>query len=396
MTKNGKQFSHLPTLRKSYLNPITVDPSPITSHASGFLEGELRNALKYGRNGRLETEGDEPSWTVDSPNIQALPFFAGWEALEPYTLPASQQLIAELIDRTQSRWDQAKFSLDIMGNGASVEGWFGIFRHWFKAHDWLTLYRSRQRTIFAWPGRTLPGDIQVLAQLEANMMSTTRFLGDSDQLLVFTCGRTAGSVDMYRSTLATIGHGLARTSLTRQLDHLAHLGDVPAPIIRDLITMTHHDCKIVLALHGTQIRIESSNRHFGPAPAIVQTKRGRRCATWEIGGGWRLGLGLAYDSSKDEDGLVATIPEMMALLHLHQANLQDLSSSPPITFPHPLRPIPHADDTKFRTPIISEVNRGVNITSRPIGLSHIGSKPRTIAVAYPRDSPWARERILWA
>src|SRR5271154_4161563 len=61
-------------------------PPPITAHAAGMHEQNLRHAIRFKVEGLLDTTSEEPKWTVDT----ALPFFGGWEVLVPYTLGESK------------------------------------------------------------------------------------------------------------------------------------------------------------------------------------------------------------------------------------------------------------------------------------------------------------------
>ena len=132
-------------------NRSSGPPPAITAHAAGNYEDMLQKAIRFAGKGLLETSSEEPGWIEDTP----IRFFAGWEPLMPYPLADSNNLVQEISDKCQDRWDAAKLEVGAQGVSVKVEGFFGIIRSWLSPTDWLSLYRSQSRTLYAIDGRSL-------------------------------------------------------------------------------------------------------------------------------------------------------------------------------------------------------------------------------------------------
>ena len=140
-----------------------------------------------------------------------------------------------------------------------------------------------------------------------------------------------------------------------------------------------------------------------PSPVLVTTRtvnrKGKENVTpWqELGEAWRTALGIAYD--KEDDGLVATIPQMMTLLHLKGYGLHKLHSTPVQEFKASLQSAPY-DTSPDAAPCEQanpdwKIRRGIQITSGPGRYGHAGRRVKVITL-FPEDSAWAKEMLLWA
>ncbi|KAJ5665521.1 uncharacterized protein N7477_007969 [Penicillium maclennaniae] len=365
-------------------------PKHDTAKLAGRAEVSLRTAMRFDRVGLIETEEEEPDWDAQT----GQPFFAGWDALVPYQLPESRNIVQEVVDNHQERWDNAKINVDAGVGGGGLEGFFGIIHGWFHPTEWISLYRAKTRNIYAWAGRNASNseDSATLASLESQLFDITKYRGTSEYMTVLTYGESYyGVATLLRVSLKP------QEELALILEPLAMMKDVPKQVLQ--IMQGGVSSIIKLVQRGDKIRcIETGGQDYA-APALITTvgttRRGKMFKVpWDIGDGWRHALGIQHDQAKEKNGIVATIPQMMALLHLKGSGLHDLESSPMEGFSVPLEANPHKDDNDQLAPRW-EIRRGLKILHGPQREGHFGNKV-TVAVIFPQDSLWAREKVLWA
>ncbi|EEU47026.1 uncharacterized protein NECHADRAFT_78032 [Fusarium vanettenii 77-13-4] len=121
-----------------------------------------------------------------------------------------------------------------------------------------------------------------------------------------------------------------------------------------------------------------------PPPQIIKVSN--QATPWSSsGGGRRQALRVPEQTTEysSGEGLIATIPQMIGLLHLQYQTLTRLVSSQAFVFEKPI-------DSSGGL-----LRRGILLKGRPEGLSHIGQNTR-IAVLFPMDSAWVREQFFWA
>lgn len=390
-----KEYSHLAGLASlprpgRILERSSVAPLPGSAQLAGKAEVSLRTVMRFDRIGLIETTVEEPDWEVQA----AQRLFAGWEALVPYKLPESRNIVQEVVDQHQARWDAAKVNVNAGVGGGGVEGFFGIVHGWFHPTDWISLYRAKSRDIYAWSGRNVSNtdDLGILTELESQLFDTSKYHGTSEFMTVLTYGsHNHGTATLFRATLEP------RKNMAAIMEPLATMTDVPKQILR--IIQKGVTSKIKLVQRGDHIRCLTSGGQPYASPARVTTTgtnaKGKKFKTvWEIGDGWRRALQIQHDPSKEDDGIVTTIPQMIALLHLKGSFLHNFKSSPVEFFPEPLESIPHSNDKAELHPGW-KIARGVKMLNTPGRHGHFGSKV-TVVVIFPEDSSWASEEILWA
>jgi hypothetical protein len=370
-------------------------PSLGEAHLAGKAEDTLRKALKCERTRLLATTAEENERT----GKLDLDFFAGWEPLVPYTLPRAENLVEEVEEKIQQRWDNAKLDIQAMGNGGGLEGWFGIFHSWFTPTDWRSLYRAQAPTIHAWEGRDVSKkkDYETLEHIETQLLDTTKYNGACEFMTVVTYGDDKyGTVSLFRVTLQP-----GPDALAGQMELLAYADRVPIGILKDLRIQN----RIEYVQKDGKVRCIREGGQYMPSLVRVTTRtvnrRGKESVKhWEeLGQAWRTALGIAFDKDNDDDGLVATIPQMMTLLHLKGYGLHNLGSTPVQDFKEPLKSVPY-DDTRDAAPCESanpnwEIKRGIQITRGPERYGHPGRRLKVVTI-FPGDSAWAKEMLLWA
>ena len=344
-------------------------------------EQNLRHAIRFQFDGLLETTSQEPKWGIPA----AHPFFGGWQTLVPYTLGESKDLMREVADKDQARWDAANVDLEILGNTVKVEGFFGIVRSWFTCTDWLSLYRSQSRVLLAWDGRSVndKDDFEILQRIESELFDTTKYYGASELLTVITYGEGLyGTITILRVSLES------RSPIARVMMNIGTMRDrVPKTLLKGMqlkhqIKIASKDGEIIFLDHGGQ-----GYPCLMSAQTVTMAGGGKSTTPWCMGDGWRKALGIQHNPEKEKDGLVATIPQMIALLHLMGSALSDLHSTQAFSFSSPV----NSTSPKSRY----NISRAIKITSGPNGYGHPGRKV-TVKVLFPNDSEWAKEKILWA
>lgn len=391
----NNEYSHLNGLASlpkpgRVLERTSAAPEPGSAKLAGRAEVSLRTAMRFDRIGLIETEEEEPDWKAQTGQR----FFAGWEALVPYRLPESGNIVQEVVDKHQARWDNAKINVDAGVGGGGLEGFFGIVHGWFHPAEWISLYRAKSRDIYAWDGRNISNDkdLATLTRLESELFDITKYRGISEFMTVLTYGESYyGVATLMRVSLKP------RDNSALTIEPLAMMNDVPRQILRTMQKGVPSVIKLVQ--RGDKIRCLKTGAQDYAAPARVTTvgttNKGKSfMMPWNIGDGWRRALGIQHDHAKERDGIVTTIPQMMALLHLKGSGLHNLDSSPMEPFSEALVAIPHENDENQLTPDW-KIGRGLKILNGPERGGHFGNKV-TVVVIFPEDSPWAGEKVLWA
>lgn len=310
------EFSHLDcpaSLPKPgrVLERTSAAPEHGSAKLAGRAEVSLRTAMRIDRIGLIETEEDEP----DSITQTGQSFFAGWDALVPYKLPESRNIVQEVVDKHQARWDNPNVNVDAGVGGGGLEAFFGTIHGWFHPTEWISLYRAKPRDIYACAGRdaSKPEDLAILTRLESELFDITKYRGICEFMTVLTYGENyEGLATLLRVSLEP------RNNLSLTIEPLALMKDVPKQVLRTMQDGVTSMIKLVQ--RGDKIRCLHNGGQNYAAPALVTTvgttNKGKRFkVAWNIGDGWRRALGIQHDQTKEHDGIVTTIPQMMAFLH---------------------------------------------------------------------------------
>ena len=116
---------------------------------------------------------------------------------------------------------------------------------------------------------------------------------------------------------------------------------------------------------------------------------------WTTGESWRSALGIARGPD-DTEALVATIPQMLAFIHIVGSKVDHTSTSAVVIGSEPLQWSPVRDAPPGDSPHSYNIKRAVSISPADEidVLAHPSGKTR-INVFFPRDADWAKENILW-
>ncbi|KAH8900607.1 hypothetical protein GQ53DRAFT_740608 [Thozetella sp. PMI_491] len=224
--------------------------------------------------------------------------------------------------------------------------------------------------------RLLTREIDQLQALENELLGLDKFKGgDSEYITVIThSDEYAGSVSLFQATFSD-GHELIK------LDRVAMMTDVPKQICR-MLRQEAGPSKYELSRAGSKLKCLTSGGLPRPCIARVSTQAGPWPTT---GRGWRSALQIPLYNPRytTGEGLIATVPQMMAFLHLRFLSATDVWSSQALAFEGPLAIGG------------SSIRRGVRLAGSPRGFPHVG-KHTKIAVLFPADGTWAQEQFFWA
>jgi hypothetical protein len=189
-----EQFSGLvayPDLGSFEVHSRRHDLSSNPSKTSGH-EVKLRSAFGMDRSILLITVSEPMTWSHDS-STQGL---ATWTGLTAQDIPGNEDLAQHVFEEQQRRMDNANVELNVLGNGGSISGLFGIIWSWFNQQDMMDLY-------MAWPRQLHMGantNETSIYELERQLFNTMQYSQHSTNLTVVTFGDSAyGTVELYET-----------------------------------------------------------------------------------------------------------------------------------------------------------------------------------------------------
>ncbi|KAK4212665.1 hypothetical protein QBC37DRAFT_424576 [Rhypophila decipiens] len=274
-------------------------------------------------------------------------------------------------------------------------------------------------------------DVQhrLLHQIDHELMSSLKYqFGESQYITVITFSEASrgdrvdsGAIALFRASSFVPGRNGVQAT---KLDLEARFHDVPGAICRMLATEGDPN-RFELRRNGKKLSVKARGTVAPLRPGVVSVvggegakKRGGQESRLEgsewagIGSGWRKALHILLDHPDNQDrggennaaeeedcpreGLVATIPQMLALLHFRYRTVDCVPSSQVFAFSSPLEcnklgesgPTGGSGGTWY-------VRRGLKLFGPPIGATHVGSTG-TVAVLFSRESRWVREQLFWA
>ncbi|KAJ3533045.1 hypothetical protein NM208_g8160 [Fusarium decemcellulare] len=330
----------------------------------------------------------EPNWDYRQSRPQYEPFFPGWfETMDEYILRPQGLFVAETKKALDDFLEHVELGVDLQvmgtGGGLSSTGLPSLLKRSFTPYQWLGMWRSSEgrhiqiaRVAFNSPKNLSGLDNEMAQSMENEILGLDKYRGgDSEYLTVVTYSDDfIGAISLFRADLSD-------KRKVMQLGRVAMIPGVPrkiCSILRDEIKPNRY------VVGRSNRKLKCFDCGDLPRPQIVKVTNKRY--PWKgSGGGWRKALSVPelFDEYSSGQGLIATIPQMIGLLHLQHITLTRLQSSPAHVFETPIS--------------ISGKNlfRGVFLNEIPKGLAHIGGNTR-IAILYPRDSAWVREQFFWA
>jgi hypothetical protein len=308
-------------------------------------------------------------------HLTAAPGFLDWAAFDEATLRPRKNARRSRLDRILSPLRSVGAGLpgnvSVEGLGGIIESAHGIF-HSVRRFDFM----ESERTIYLFPkhelqpGKPLPQ--RELERYENELFDLTKYDGACDYLTVaaWTEEALSGSVTLYEVLFGDEGEMVG-------IRPVAAMRDVPRPVLVRMRVDERIKRKAVLTVVGQ----EDQSFEWKANPSL-----GPRYVT--LGCAARSPSHLRSSSRSHSrhrgprlaaaDGVCATIPQFLALLHSRRLTLEHVKSTP-------LTPIRTED---------GHVKPVVHVTQSPRSSPHEGDGVH-VAVLIPDDAPWAEEEIVW-
>lgn len=381
--------------------PTPLLPPPKVSDS----ETLLRTKIFAPHTLALMTALPEPVWTSPADPATATTLFSLTAApLTRHTLLPQGQFVAQ-----RQRDVTDALSKIELGLGATLPGGVGVnatstgLLGLLKPYQWINMWRGVEREMYVASHNKSSDsdekgeadvDMDALHALENELMSPAKYLfGETEYLTVVTHSSdvNSGAVSLFRASLG-------RSGLVTALTLKARFKDMPREICRILRRGVKPN-RYELRRSGRALSCRERGGEGVLPPCLAVVRRDGEAQDGEgveegwasIGGGWRralrIVLGEGDAGTGPREGLVATVPQMLAFLHLTHRVVDYVPSTPVFSFEPPLTGM--ADDGACR------VRRGTKLLGQPGGAVHVGESV-TISVLFSRESRWVREQLLWA
>jgi hypothetical protein len=202
---------------------------------------------------------------------------------------------------------------------------------------------------------TTKAHIDEIVKLDRYLFDTSRYAG----LTLFLTLITYGEED--NGTISRFSTNLDEHQRVHKLEPVASMRDVPRKILRVVKHSVDLQSRLGLkwASKTLKARVHEKNQQIPCFNQVIANNK-----VWShTGDGWRSALGA--ESRDDHSGLVASIPEMMALLHLKHSYIDEVLCSPLFEFSPPLTP----KDGSTGSEAVS-IARGMKLLKEPNGAGH--------------------------
>lgn len=318
------------------------------------------------RSARRSSGRRTPSPTGPAPPSD--PNFMEWAQFDKHVLPRRGNFVQKHHEAILATYKDMNVNFEAYGFGLGLDNFAMKIRDWCHRRDLLALWRSSddERRILvpvgASPAETSNGAIA--EDLERRLFDVDKFYdGSAQYLTALTYGDGHfGTITLFRVEV--------HQSLPRRVQPIAAMEQVPRAIIKKMAGQVKGPEKTTLKLRKGALR-------WGPRGVRVPgVKRLRGTSGRDHGVRDKLRRALAQIPEADEaDGVAATVPQMLAWLHVRTGVLQELQSGP------------------------ARVGRRqrvqVSWRNGPQERRHDSISKVTIVVLSPKECKWTRERIVW-
>ncbi|KAK1755498.1 hypothetical protein QBC47DRAFT_380530 [Echria macrotheca] len=393
-------------------NLAQVPPSPVPKKppASGKITSkfEIRLRAKIFKPAvQLSTSDPGPCWASATSDMDAdsgMGFTLFPKPPKSPLLPCSLPPLGRFVAERESNIAEVMKDIEL-GVGVSVSGIGVDFRtrgilQLLKPFQWINTWRSLPRQLhvsshlLAPVGESDSEKLERLHQVENELISSVKYqLGESEYITVITFSEEAASGAVALFKAASFGEN----STINRLDLEARFQDMPKEICR-ILAREGNPNRFELKRAGKALTCRARGNLPPVCPAAVGAAGDGKHEEWtDIGSGWRRALHILPDHDDDSttsspaprEGLIATVPQMLALLHLRYRVVDCVPSTPIFSFASPLR------SGKADAGLSGHVRRGMKLLGPPSGTTHVGNTS-TIAVMFSRESRWVKEQFFWA
>ncbi|KAH7129803.1 hypothetical protein B0J13DRAFT_563374, partial [Dactylonectria estremocensis] len=343
--KNDTEVQQAASVSIASVAPQQLEPAPVNR-----FELYLKKTL-FGETMYLSTILSEPEWK-GLHDQKAVPLFPGWNAtVAEYPLRPQGRFVAQTEKDFVEFLDNVEIGLNVQvmgtGGGLSSTGLPGLLKRSFTPYQWLGMWRSSEgRRIRISPAllgsskgseasnlrpydQLSAQELDQLQSLENELLGLDKYRGgESEYLTVITHSDDyVGAISLFKAEFSD-QHEII------QLDRVAMISEVPrkiCSILREEIKPNRYE------LGRTNRKLKCFARGGLSSPQIVKVSNQER--QWQsCGGGWRQAFKIPqlHHEYTSGEGLIATIPQIVGLLHLQHLTLTYLRSSPALVFDAPL------------------------------------------------------------
>ncbi len=303
------------------------------------------------------------------------PGFLDWTSFDEATLPPRKNARRSRLDRVLSPLKSVNAGLpgavSVDGLGGVIESAHGVF-HSVRRLDFM----ESERIIYLMRKDATPSSAPLprreLERYENELFDLSKYDGTCDYLtaMTWTEETLAGSITLFEVLLGDAGE-------TVGIRPVAAMRDVPSPVLAKMRADERIKRKAVLTFMDEHDRTLKWRANPNDGPRYVRLGQTQR-PTPHLRSRSRSRRGQAGPGLADGDGLCATIPQFVALLHARRTLLEGVKSTP-------ISPTSTEDGDTGPT---------VSLLQPPVSNPHEGGGVH-VAVLVPNDAPWAKEEIIW-
>ncbi|KAK4674903.1 hypothetical protein QC764_503040 [Podospora pseudoanserina] len=372
------------TNNETQVQPYTPAEQAANRYATPKFQGQ--NTTSYSV--MVEAHNDEPlhqrlSTAQDTPHDKG-PKFLDWVQFEEATLPPRETARKSRLEKIFSPLNSVKAELP---GHISIEGFGGI------AETTHNLFRSVKKDDFMRSERIIhlpksavdKASKRELERLENELFDLTKYNGDScDYLTVVTWAEEgmSGTVTLFRVIFEGEDEIVG-------LQPVAAMQNVPNPVLVKMRTHERIQRKAVFVpadKEAETFKWTATSAHSrGRKPSYVRLEGGNSDDRRPFSPALRDLRSTSHSRSHsrhgalaDADGVRATVPQFVALMHGHRALLEEVESSS-------TRQVITAD---------GEALPAVTLLKRPRSNPHEGDSVH-VAVLVPDQAAWADREMLW-
>jgi hypothetical protein len=263
----------------------------------------------------------------------------------------------------------------------ALNGFVSKIRDWFHKEDILSLWRAKNRQILLPPTSGDALSVETILAKDRELFDTSKFFSFDTRLTTITYGAGHyGAIMLLKATLTSSSFVRAT-----KIEPIAAMEHVPKRILMKMESSLSNSQKTVLRSNQNSAEWMSNPGKEYPASAVLQEPGKER----PTGFGEALGTAIGADPDfKKADGIIATIPQALALLHMKSSILRSIETSEVRLTRDPYK-------TKgYSTFASGPVWRGVRLVRGPELTGHESKDPR-IVVLCSNTGFWFREKIFW-
>ncbi|GAB1318258.1 hypothetical protein MFIFM68171_08468 [Madurella fahalii] len=361
-----------------------TDERPVQEQEATFAGDAISSAIvETSPEDRLQLVAPqfEPITIVVEDHAQFEPQHAGfldWAKFDETTLPPKANPRKSRLRRLFSPLNSIKAELPgnvtVEGLGGAIESAHNLF-HSVQRLDFMESERRMYLPRGTLPDSQKSSPRRELERFENELFDVSKYNGSCDYLTALAWAEEGlcGSITLYRVLLDEV------SGMAVGIRPVAAMRDVPTPV---LVRMRTHEAikrKVVFVPIDEDADDFRWSANPSRGPAYVRLNNAARSLSPPRSPGWsRSRSGRGSSRLVDADGVCATIPQFLALLHASRSVLEDVKSSS-------IGPLGTED---------GNVKAAVALIDPPRSNPHAGGSVH-VAVLLPNDASWADEEIVW-